>query len=722
MLELSKNSAAAGLTEVTNTNARQSSPLILVADDDKFTRMLLRQILQKDGYQVEEVENGEQCLAAYKRLRPDMVLLDAMMPVMDGFTCCTQLQNLGLDDVSLSNGDLARVPSQTETSRLANTRLTGTPILMITGLDDQESVDRAFEAGATDYVTKPIHPPVLRRRLRRILEASWAQKALQESEEKHRSVVENLNEVIFQTDTVGKLTFLNPAWREITGFSIEESLGKNFLQFLHREDHQVYWRQFHSLIQDTQKDCRYQTRILTKNCGVGWLEVYACRRARVDNTLIGTGGTFNDITLRKRREQHLSVENATTRILAESATLQDAAPNILQAIGQSLGWELGELWMMDQQTGILRLAETWYLPSPELLEFETYSKEITFAPGDGLPGSVLHSSQPSWLDDLREDSNFNRSSLAAKIGLHSAFAFPILGGNEKLGAVSFFSCELKQLDADLLKMMAAVGSQIGQFIKRKQAEQEVQRQNLILSSELKQAATYVRSLLPPVLTGTINTQQQFVPSLQLGGDAFDYYWLDDQHLAIYLLDVAGHGVKSALLSVSVLNILRSQSLANTNFYQPSAVLTALNQIFQMGESGDDYFTIWYGVYNQVTHQLVYASAGHPPAILLSGNSTTNSIKKLGAMGIPIGMLPDMDFEDNCCEIPLESTLYVFSDGVYEIPQADGDIWGINSLIDLLGDYRQSNITNLDQVFHYIQNLNGQKVLDDDFSLLQVNLG
>jgi light-regulated signal transduction histidine kinase (bacteriophytochrome) len=104
--------------------------------------------MQQEGYRVEEASDGEQCLSAYTRLHPDIILLDAMMPIMDGFTCCTQLQTLP---------DGKR-----------------TPVLMITGLDDRVSVDRAFEAGAIDYVTKPIHWPLLRQRVRRLLQARWA--------------------------------------------------------------------------------------------------------------------------------------------------------------------------------------------------------------------------------------------------------------------------------------------------------------------------------------------------------------------------------------------------------------------------------------------------------------------------------------------------------------------------------------------------------------------
>ncbi|HEY9821308.1 MAG TPA: SpoIIE family protein phosphatase, partial [Candidatus Sericytochromatia bacterium] len=253
------------------------------------------------------------------------------------------------------------------------------------------------------------------------------------------------------------------------------------------------------------------------------------------------------------------------------------------------------------------------------------------------------SAEPTWIDNVVEDANFLRTSIAAKVGLQTAFGFPILSRDEKLGVMTFFSREEQPPDADLLKMMGAIGSQIGQFIKRKQAEEELQRQNQILQAELNQAAEYVRSLLPRPLKKSVTTEAQFVPSLQLGGDAFDYYWLDADHLAVYLLDVARHGVRSALLSVSVLNILRSQSLPSTNFSQPSAVLSALNRVFQMNEDGDDYFTIWYGVYNPVKRELVYACAGHPPAILLSEASISTPVKQLGSLSIPIGMLPEADF-------------------------------------------------------------------------------
>ncbi len=254
------------------TSDNKNSPLILIADDDRFTRMMLRQMMGKEGYDVEEVGNGEQCLAAYTQLKPDMVLLDAMMPVMDGFTCCTQLQTLIGNDLI--------------------------PVLMITGLNDQASVDWAFEAGAIDFVTKPIHPPVLLRRVRRLLEASWAEKALRESEKQYRSVVNNVKEVIFQADAAGNWTFLNPAWTNLSGFTVEESVGTNFLNYIHPDDRQLHQELWKSTIAGQKASCRYEMRYLTKAEECRWIEVHGHPTLVAENAVTGVSGILQDITER----------------------------------------------------------------------------------------------------------------------------------------------------------------------------------------------------------------------------------------------------------------------------------------------------------------------------------------------------------------------------------------------------------------------------------------
>ena len=148
---------------------------------------------------------------------------------------------------------------------------------------------------------------------------------------------------------------------------------------------------------------------------------------------------------------------------------------------------------------------------------------------------------------------------------------------------------------------------------------------------MKQAAHYVQSLLPDKLKkGDVITDWRFIPSAELGGDSFGYHWLDDDHFAFYLLDVSGHGVGSALLSVSAMNALRSQALPQTDFRVPGQVLAALNNAFQMEQQNGLFFTIWYGVYNKpsTAYRLLRwgpssgsaHSAVHPPWKLSSSSS------------------------------------------------------------------------------------------------------
>ncbi|BAY31878.1 response regulator receiver modulated serine phosphatase [Nostoc carneum NIES-2107] len=250
---------------------------------------------------------------------------------------------------------------------------------------------------------------------------------------------------------------------------------------------------------------------------------------------------------------------------------------------------------------------------------------------------------------------------------------------------------------------------------------DLQTQKQLLEAELAEAAEYVRSLLPLPLTEPLTINSRFIPSRQLGGDCFDYYWLDSESLAIYLLDTAGHGLKATLPSISVLNLLRSRALGNLNYYQPSCVLKALNETFQINEQNDKYFTIWYGVYNRVKRQLIYATAGHPPAILVSGKSVKNTeVQLLRTPGMPIGMFPEAKYIDGFCNVEAYSNLYIFSDGAYEITKPDGKLWSLDAFIQLIISLRNNVESPLEELLNYLMALHSQESFEDDLSIIEVN--
>src|SRR5205823_7677014 len=128
-----------------------------------------------------------------------------------------------------------------------------------------------------------------------------------------------------------------------------------------------------------------------------------------------------------------------------------------------------------------------------------------------------------------------------------------------------------------------------------------------LAGEIANAARYVQSLLPEPLDGAVKVAWKFVPCAQLGGDMFGYHWIDRDHLALYLLDVSGHGVGSSLLAVSAANVLTGQSLPSTDFRDPGQVLSRLNDAFQMERQDNKYFTIFYAVYRKKTRELAYSN-------------------------------------------------------------------------------------------------------------------
>ena len=188
------------------------------------------------------------------------------------------------------------------------------------------------------------------------------------------------------------------------------------------------------------------------------------------------------IKARKSIESHLAAEHAVTQILAESGALAEVAPKILQVICESLGWSLGIFWRTNDQVSVLTCIETWQAPSTSAFEFEAISRERIFWPGEGLPGRVWTSGEPAWLTEIAEVADFVRAAPAVAVGLHSALAFPIRSGSGISGVVEFLSREIKRPDAELLQMLSNIGSQIGQFIDRKEAERA------LLESETRKRA------------------------------------------------------------------------------------------------------------------------------------------------------------------------------------------------------------------------------------------
>ena len=261
------------------------------------------------------------------------------------------------------------------------------------------------------------------------------------------------------------------------------------------------------------------------------------------------------------------------------------------------------------------------------------------------------------------------------------------------------------------------------LLQRNEAYEALLESQHRLASEMKQAAHYVQSLLPEKLKkGDIRTDWRFIPSAELGGDSFGYHWLDDDHFAFYLLDVSGHGVGSALLSVSAMNALRSQALPQTDFRVPGQVLAALNNAFQMEQQNGLFFTIWYGVYHKPTRRIDYSGGGHPPALLFNGPSAEEAaLEILEASGPMIGAVPDLEFETASTSLGPFAKLCIYSDGVYEIERIDKTMWPFNEFIEFMkqGPHDAENDSKMDRLIAYDREIQGREEFVDDCSIVEL---
>jgi sigma-B regulation protein RsbU (phosphoserine phosphatase) len=210
---------------------------------------------------------------------------------------------------------------------------------------------------------------------------------------------------------------------------------------------------------------------------------------------------------------------------------------------------------------------------------------------------------------------------------------------------------------------------------------------------------------------------RFITCSSLGGDSFGYHWLAPDKLAIYLLDVCGHGVGAALLSVSVINTIRNQTLPGADFSLPSQVLDGLNRAFPMEKQDGKYFTIWYGVLNPETRELRYAGGGHPPAIVVHPDG---AVQRLDSPGFMIGAFPFAAYSDATATLASGSRLFVFSDGCYEVTSPAQQMMSLDEFAAILAR-RASHPQGLDHVLSAVRDWQARPEFEDDFSLIELQV-
>ncbi|MFZ0749649.1 MAG: PAS domain S-box protein, partial [Pyrinomonadaceae bacterium] len=304
--------------------------------------------------------------------------------------------------------------------------------------------------------------------VRDITDRKRSEEALRQSEEHFRALIENATDIITVLNRDGTRQYVSPSVERSIGYKPEELIGKSPFELVH-SDNAAELRQL--FIEESRQPVTREVRIRHKN-GSWRIHEATAHNLLDDPAVNGIVVNSRDITDRKRLEYRLLMQYQTARILAESPSLDAAGPRLLRAICESLGWDLGQIWIVDPEADVLRWVASWHNPTVSVAEFEEASRGRSFTRRVGLPGRVWSDGAPHWITNLGADSNFPRQALAAKTGLCSAFGFPIKLGDEVFGVMEFFTRDPQREDATLLEVMTAIGNHIGQFIERKHAEEQ----------------------------------------------------------------------------------------------------------------------------------------------------------------------------------------------------------------------------------------------------------
>lgn len=294
-----------------------------------------------------------------------------------------------------------------------------------------------------------------------------AEEALRESEKKFRTVFEAAPDVLYTVAADGTFSSLNPAFEVVTGWPCEEWLGRPFRELLHPE-HRAFGVERFRKIMAGEKPRPAEYRVRRKSGAYFYAEVVTTPQIE-SNQIIGLIGFGRDITQRKRVERRLNMEYAVTRILVESETAEEAYRRILQAVGENLGWDQGELWSRDEKSDKLIRAEIWP-PGGRASTGGARSRRAEKS-GAELARRTWDHGKPIGVSNLLEEMGLPQAGGARRDGARGAVAFPIRTAGGVAAVMTFFSREIAEDDPDMLKVFSAIGSQIGLFIDRKHAEE-----------------------------------------------------------------------------------------------------------------------------------------------------------------------------------------------------------------------------------------------------------
>ena len=556
-------------------------------------------------------------------------------------------------------------------------------------------------------------------------------------------IVDNIDDLIAVIDSQGRRVWNNAAYARVLGYSVESLTGSNSLIEVHPDDlPKVQGALRDSMLSGSGRRIEYRLRHRSGHYvyleSQGWVLPAGGDREQLLVVI------SRDISQRKELEERQALlydqQSRQAKAMAEivhsadfqRSDVEHGSEMVLRFLCQTLKAQSAELWKLESVgegrficlrglrtdgdktrqdfnlessalPSLLREYRVIALPD-EAAAVEDFDIGKALSPGAGtrtIPDEVT----------ARLIPESTRGMVAAVWLGGKPAGFLLVTIRDSNRVWSIYERNFCVALADLVAMLLE-GRQ------RLDTLQALETSQKLISAQLADAASYVRSQLPVNLADSVRTDWRYLPSSTLGGDALDFFWFDDDHLIIFVLDVVGHGLGSALLAISILHLLRQRALKDGDPLEPVSVLAALNRSFQMDEHGDKVFSIWYGVFDRVSGIIRYATAGHPPALLISPGRNGQPLWLKGK-GLWIGATTAETFEGGSAVVAQDAELFVFSDGLFELSTTGGPMIGLYGFGQILVDLHNSGGADLEKVLAAVSRAHGSDRFEDDASILKV---
>lgn len=317
---------------------------------------------------------------------------------------------------------------------------------------------------------------------------------LQESERRFRALIENSTDVVTLLAKDGTILYMSPSTERVLGFRPEELVGQNAFRYIVRQDVPSIKRDFDRLAEHPGNTVDAGYRVKHADGSFRFVEGHGVNMLD-DPAVEAIVLNYRDVSERKENEQRLKLQHAVASVLAEASSMEDATPRLAESLCDSLGFDYGGIWLIEEGAQSLRFAGGWHAEKPRMQEFQKASGARGFKKGEGLPGEVWQTGKPLVVDEYKNTA-YHRAEPGRAAGLHSAIAFPIHEGDKVLGVFEAFSTHSAGADQSLLQVFDLLGHQIGQFISRKEAEAEelrLAKQLAAVDTELKQSGLAVEA-------------------------------------------------------------------------------------------------------------------------------------------------------------------------------------------------------------------------------------